>query len=280
MIAMLLAGALLAAPPVSDTTLSVRRGDVILIQNFSGSLDVRTWDRSEVDIEFRESKGVRFDVTRGGGRVEVRVADRKGRDRNREYVITVPTWLEMEIRGRDLDVTVTGLEAGLKVTSQEGDISIRDHSGTVVARSMDGLLEVSQSRGRFELTSLDDDVSVFDVRGELFIDTNDGDIEMVDVDASTVSASTMDGYIEFSGVVHSDGRYELVTHDGDITFAVQPGAEANVSVVTYHGEFETEFPIVLQRLESGRELNFDLGGGGARVRLQAFDGDIRLKRNR
>ncbi len=277
---MLLAGTLLAAPPVSDTTLSVRRGDVIVIQDFSGSLDVRTWNRAEVGIELEEPKGARFDVSRGGGRVEVRVSDRKGRSRNREYLISVPTWLQVEIRGRDLDVTVRGLEAGLSVTTQEGDISIRDHFGTVVARSMDGLLEVSASRGRFELTSLDEDVSLFDVQGELFINANDGDIEMVDVDASTVIASTIDGDIDFSGIIHPDGRYELVTHDGDITFAVQSGAEANVSVATYDGEFETEFPIVLQRMESRRELSFDLGGGGARVRLRAFDGAIRLRRNR
>ena len=33
-------------------------------------------------------------------------------------------------------------------------------------------------------------------------------------------------------------------------------------MATYDGEFETEFPIVLQRLESGRELRFELGEGG------------------
>jgi len=51
-------------------------------------------------------------------------------------------------------------------------------------------------------------------------------------------------------------------------------------VATYDGEFETEFPIVLQRLQSGREFHFELGEGGARVRLQAFDGTIRLMRSR
>ena len=278
MITALLTGLLASGPTPADTIVQVRRGDVIVIQNFYGDLDVRTWDRSEVGIEFEERRGAPFTIDRAGGRIEVRASDRKGRERNRSYVVSVPAWLEVEIRGRELDVTVEGLDAALAVTTREGDISIRDHSGEVVARTLEGVLEVRRSSGRFDLTSLDDDVSLVDVEGELYIDANDGDIDLVNVDAGIVSASTVDGNIDFSGTIYPDGEYELVTHDGDISFAVQADVEASVSVATYDGEFETEFPIVLQRLESGRELSFELGGGGARVRLQAFDGAIRLVR--
>ena len=279
MITALLTGLLAIAPPPTDTIVPVRRGDMIVIENFSGDLDVRTWDRSEVSIEFEERRGAPLAIDRVGGRIEVSASGRKGRERNLSYVVSVPAWLEVEIRGRELDVTVEGLEAALDVTTRDGDISVRDHSGEVVARTFEGVLEVRRSSGRFDLTSLDDDVSLYDVEGELYIDANDGDIELVDVDAGIVSANTVDGHIRFSGRIHPDGEYELVTHDGDISFAVQADAEADVSVATYDGEFETEFPIVLQRLESGKELRFELGGGGARVRLQAFDGAIRLMRN-
>ncbi len=279
MLTALIAGFMAVAPPPPDTTLSVRRGDVIVIENFWGDLDVQTWDRSEVSIEFEERRGAPIDIDRTGGRIEVRASDRKGRDRHRSYVVSVPAWLDVEIRGRELNVTVEGLEAALEVTTREGDIFVRDHRGEVVARTLEGYMEVRRSSGRFDLTSLDDDVSLYDIEGEVYVDANDGDIELVDVDAETVIANTVDGHIDFSGVVHPDGEYELVTHDGDITFAVQSDVEADVSVATYDGEFETDFPIMLQRLESGRELSFALGGGGARVRLQAFDGAIRLRHN-
>ena len=279
MITVLVTGLLVIAPPPTDTIVSVRRGDMIVIENFSGDLDVRTWDRSEVSIDFGGRRSAPFDIDRVGGRIEVRVSDRKGRERNRSYVVSVPAWLEVKIRGRGLNVTVEGLNAALEVTTTEGDISVRNHSGEVVARTLEGVLEVRRSSGRFDLTSLDDDVSLYDVAGEIYIDANDGDIELVDVDARIVYANTVDGDIDFSGRIHPDGEYELVTHDGDISFAVQRDAEAHVSVATYDGEFETDFPVLLQRLESGRELSFELGGGGARVRLQAFDGAIRLMRN-
>jgi DUF4097 and DUF4098 domain-containing protein YvlB len=278
MLTVLLTGLLVISPMPADTVVSVRRGDLIVIENFSGDLDVRTWDRSEVSIEFQERRGAPIDIERTGGRIQVTASDRKGRDRNRSYIVSVPAWLDVEIRGRELNVRVEGLEAGLDVTTREGDISVRDHTGEVVARTLDGFLEVRRSSGRFDLTSLDDDVSLFDVQGDVYVDANDGDIELVDVDAETLSANTVDGHIEFSGMIHPDGEYEFVTHDGDIVFAVPGDVEADVSVSTYDGELETDFPIMLQRLESGRELNFALGGGGARVRLQAFDGAIRLRR--
>ena len=68
--------------------------------------------------------------------------------------------------------------------------------------------------------------------------------------------------------------------DGEAVFATEVGVDAEFSVSTYDGEFETEFPVVLQSLQSRRELRFELGEGGASVRLQAFDGAIRLVRSR
>lgn len=259
-----------------DTVVSVQRGDLLRIENFSGDLLVRSWDRSEVSIEFDERRDSDLDVVRRAGVVEVRASQRKGRERNHSYVVSVPVWLPVEIRGGELDVRAEGLEARLEVGTREGDISVRNHSGDVLARTLDGVIDVRDSRGRFELRSLDDDVRVSNIQGDLFIEANDGDIEMLGVDARIVEAGTLEGDIDFSGVIQTGGLYELTTHDGDISFEVGAGAAAEFSVATYDGEFETEFLVSVQKLDRSRELNFELGGGGAQVRLQAFDGTIRL----
>ncbi len=212
--------------------------------------------------------------------MEVRASLRKGRDRNHVYYVSVPAWLPVEIRGDELDVRAEGLGTRLEVTTRDGDISVRNHSGDVVARTLDGVIDVRRSTGSFELRSLDDDIRVFDIEGDLFIEANDGNIEMIGIDAGVVDAGTMDGDIDFSGVIQTGGEYQLTTHDGDISFEVQPGVGAEFSVATYSGEFETELPVVLQRLEGGSELNFEMGGGGAQVSLRAFDGAIRLLEGR
>ena len=264
----------------SDTVVSVQRGDLLRIENFSGELLIQSWDRSEVHIEFDDRRDSDLEVSRRANRVEVRPSLRKGRDRNHVYVVSVPVWLPVEIRGAELDVRAEGLGTRLDVMTRDGDISVRNHSGDVVARTLDGVIDVSRSTGNFELRSLDDDVRVFDIQGDLFIEANDGDIQMIGIDAGVVDAGTMDGDIEFSGLIATGGEYQLTTHDGDISFEVPPGAGAEFSVATYSGEFETELPIVVQRLERGGELNFEVGGGGAQVHLRAFDGAIRLLQGR
>ena len=50
-------------------------------------------------------------------------------------------------------------------------------------------------------------------------------------------------------------------------------------MATFDGEFESEFPVVLQGLQSGGSFEFTLGEGGASLTLEAFDGEIRLLRD-
>ncbi len=53
---------------------------------------------------------------------------------------------------------------------------------------------------------------------------------------------------------------------------------ATVSVATFDGEFEADFPIQLERTEATRRFSFVLGNGSARLELHSFDGDIQLVR--
>ena len=192
-----------------DTVVSVQRGDLLRIENFSGELLIRSWDRSEVSFELDGRRDSDLEVSRRAGQVEVRASLRKGRDRNHVYFVSVPAWLPVEIRGAELDVRAEGLGTRLEVTTRDGDISVRNHSGDVVARTLDGVIDVRRSTGSFELRSLGDDVSVFDTEGDLFIEANDGDIEMIGIDAGVVDAGTMDGDIDFSGVMQTGGEYQL-----------------------------------------------------------------------
>ncbi len=59
---------------------------------------------------------------------------------------------------------------------------------------------------------------------------------------------------------------------------VPEGTNAEVSVATFDGEFETTFPIEITKAEASRRFSFMLGSGAARLELHSFDGDIRLVR--
>ncbi len=49
-------------------------------------------------------------------------------------------------------------------------------------------------------------------------------------------------------------------------------------VSTFDGDFESDFAVTMERFAAGKELRFTLGDGGAKLFLEAFDGNIRLRR--
>jgi Toastrack DUF4097 len=270
--------ALIGTIPAADTTLTVREGERLLLENFSGQVLVGTWERDEVWIEVEGADRLDFDVRSGGGEHRVRPADRKGRERSLGYRVRVPTWLALEVQGSELDVRVEDHEGGIDVRTMEGDITLIGVSGEVRARTLDGELVVDGAEGDLELFSLDDDVSVSRVSGTVRVEANDGSIYLEEMDARVVEAHTVDGDVSFSGVLRPGGKYDLGTHDGDIRFSPFGEPDARVSVSTFDGEFETEL-LVQMRSVSGGEFEFVLGNGSAEVRLEAFDGSIRLERS-
>ena len=53
---------------------------------------------------------------------------------------------------------------------------------------------------------------------------------------------------------------------------------ATVSVSTFNGEFESDFPVPLKETRKGKRFSFTLGGGSAQVSLESFQGTVRLVR--
>lgn len=263
----------------ADTTVSIERGQGVVIENFSGRLIVRAWDRPEVRLETEGRGEANVTVARSAHELSFR-AGRRRRSRSVTTVVRMPAWASLEVRGIELDVEVAGLTGGVSVRTVEGDIRLREVSGGVVARTVEGVLDVENVEGSLDLFSLDNDVWVSGARGDVRVETGDGDVHLSRIDSRSVEASAVDGEVEFEGVIRPDGRYELTTHDGDITLEVAESVSASFSVSTFDGDFTTEFPVVLSGLHSSRELRFTLGGGEATIIMRAFDGEVRLVRSR
>lgn len=278
MLATLLVLALAAPPAPADTVVDLRRGDRLIMENFSGTVLVRTWDRDALEVRGQPGDRAEVDVSRSGSRIVVRPAARRGRDREVDAVLRVPAWMGLEVGGRELDVGVVGVQGGVAVRNLEGDIDVEGTAGPLSLRTVDGEIRVRNHRGPVEARSRGDDVTLIGVVGNVEVVSGSGDLLLQDVDGSEVSAETLDGDVRFSGPIHRGGRYAISVHDGDAVVAVPAGAGLTASVATFDGEFSSEFPVVLQRYRGGRSFDFTLGDGGATLEIQVFDGEIRLIR--
>lgn len=268
-----------AAAAVRDTVVPLTRGDRVLIENPAGDLLVGTWDRSSLSVESASRETVSVDLVRTDGGVRVRIRERKGRSWSGVLRVTLPAWAALEARGREGEVTVEGVRGGIVVRTMDGPVRLRDVAGGVRVRTVEGSVLVDGVEGEVEVRGVDEGVRVYRARaGSISVHTVDGDVVLEDVEASGVDVSTVDGDLAFSGPLRAGGVYRLVTHDGDVTATVPGSPDARVTVSTFDGSFDSDFPVVVERFRGGELLSFTLGQGGAELQLEAFDGEIRLRR--
>jgi DUF4097 and DUF4098 domain-containing protein YvlB len=275
---MLLLLAALAAMPMqgTDTTVPVPPRARLGLDNFEGNVTVTTWNRSALRIQATHDDDTRIDVDVGGGVVQVRARSRYGPPEV-DYRITVPTDMTLEINCHSGDVKVAGSRGDLQVQTTEGGISVEGGRGRISLQSVEGDVSVTDGDGRISIGTVDGAITVRRSRGDLSLNAVDGPIEMDEVDASNVDASSVDGAITFSGTLRDNGHYRLSSHDGNVT-VMTPVVNAAVSVSTFDGDFVSDFPVTLNGVNERKRLNFTLGTGSARLELESFDGTVSLKK--
>jgi DUF4097 and DUF4098 domain-containing protein YvlB len=141
-----------------------------------------------------------------------------------------------------------------------------------------GSVSLTGAKGRLDVSSVNADVEVIGSSGEVTAETVNGDVTLDKVDATSVTATSLNGDVAYNGPIKSTGRYALSTHNGDVTVTVAEGTSASVSVSTFNGEFESAFPVTLTETRKGKRFNFTIGGGSAQVTLESFQGTIQLVR--
>lgn len=261
----------------TDTVVQLQRGDRVVVTGLSGSLSIEAVTGSELGVT-TERHTDRVAVRRSDGRVVVTAETRDGGRRPMDVSLTVPEWADIQVDGIDLDVSVRGGEGAVTVGTVDGDLRVEGTAGELRATTIEGEIVAEGTRGPVVLSSHADDITVLAPRGAVEASTLDGDIRIVDAASASVKAETQSGDIDFAGAVQRGGSYRFYLHSGDALLALPAELSARVRVSTFHGDFESDFPVVVSGFTSGRAFDFTVGGGDAEVVVEVFDGEIRLTR--
>lgn len=261
-----------------DTSITVRPGARFELTSLSGSVRVTSWNRAQIRV-VAETDGARVDVDGSGSGVSVRAIPRRG-DGDVDFTITVPLNTPVEVHAISADVTVSGVCGEASLNAVSGGVNLRCANGDVQVESVSGDVQASDVRGHLEISSTSGDVEVSGVRGDASARSVSGDVSLERVDGQEVRAETVSGDIGFSGPIHDGGRYGFHSHSGDVTVRPDGELSATVSVSTFSGDVESDWPMTINP-GSGmrpREWEFTVGGGGAKLILESFSGTIYLRR--
>jgi DUF4097 and DUF4098 domain-containing protein YvlB len=260
-----------------DTTLTLARGGIVELQGPDGTMIINGWDRNEVHIRASAEDGdLRVDAT--SSRVALRSIGMGHGDVR--YDVTVPFGSRLLLNGRSTDLSVRGTRGEVEAHTQNGDVDIAEATAVDV-NSLNGDVEL---RGveRVRLNLVSGDVRIDGVSGTVDAATVSGDVEMRNATSRAVSINSTSGDLAFHGSIDPSGRYEFSTHSGSVVMRLPADVSAAVSLQTYSGAIESDFPI---RLEPGatmgghpRTFDFRLGNGGARITARSFSGSVLLQR--
>ncbi|HWA40248.1 MAG TPA: DUF4097 family beta strand repeat-containing protein [Gemmatimonadales bacterium] len=261
-----------------DTSFAVRQGQRLEVDNFGGSITVTAGSDDRIRIT-AASSGDAFQVD--GGSITINVstsAGRYGGPGDAELTIQVPAWMELELSGNEVDISTRGMRNSVKANTVDGTIVIDGAEGSVDASSVEGDVTISNVKGRVQLNTVEGAVTLTNISGTAVeAETVDGDIEMTGVTTPNISANTVDGDISWSGSLAPTGSYRFATHDGDLMLRISGEPDATVSVDTFDGSLDSDWPVTLTGSQR-RRMTFTLGAGRARLELSSFDGRISLKR--
>lgn len=262
-----------------DTTVALARGGAVSLAIHDGEIAVTGWDRDEVRVSARAEGGVRFRATASRVTVEV---DGMRRGSDARFEITVPRGTRVSARAQSGDITIHGSRGTVEAGTQNGDIEIGDAVGRVEAGTLSGNVTIAKVEGDVKAGTVSGDVGVRDVKGEIEIGSVSGDIDVAATVARFVRVAATSGDLAYRGTIDPQGSYELATHSGDVEIALPQNVGAQISVSTWSGSVESEFPITLKPGEHGigsasaKRFTFEVGNGAARINLESFSGDITI----
>ena len=262
----------------ADTTLTARRGQRLEASVYAGSITVKTWSRDAVRIQADTRRKDHLDVSADGSTISVETSGKWGPAGNADVEITMPAWMAVEVSGVETDLHIEGCKCAVHAETVRGEVTVKGGEGNVSVQSVEGSVTVTDVNGRVEAQSVNESVTVERVTGDLAVQTVNGDVTLAAIKSGSVDASTVNGDITYDGTIQNGGRYELSTHQGDMTVTMPENANATVSVNTFNGTFESDYPVTLTGKNQRRKFSFTIGNGSARVDLESFGGDIRLAR--
>lgn len=263
--------------PQPDTTISVRPGTSLEIENFGGSIEVKTWDKNQVKIAAQHSLRDKVMIVRTGSALRLKVKSRRWVPATVTYRIVAPRWMKLELSGVNTDIDVQDSRADVRAETVQGDITLRGSTGFASLSSVQGGILAQNVHGRIEASSVNEGVRLTNVIGAIYAESVNGGIEIEGATSDSVEASTVNGPVTFEGLISDQGYYRFATHNGCIDVAMPEASNATLSVSTFSGGIDSSFPVTLKKVRSKR-FQTTLGNGKARFELESFQGTIFLRR--
>lgn len=273
------------AGPVDRTVKADANGEVE-ISNVSGTIDVRGWDRNEVQVTGHLGDDVeRLDVETSGGHTLVKVVLPRGRNNDGEAVleIKVPRMSSVEVSAVSADVSSKGVLGTQRLKSVSGEVTADISSPDSEVRSVSGDVTV-RGNGKvstLRLSSVSGNIDLLNAAGKLDLVTVSGDAQVIMGETNEVRARTTSGNFNLNAKLTNIGRIDTESVSGEITLRVSAPGSISTEIETFSGDIngclaQGKVERVSKYGPGSRLYIRGVEGGGATVRAKTLSGDVEI----
>ncbi len=258
------------------------------IETVPGTVTVEAWDRNEVEVKGSVRDDAKFSFTGTDGSLLVKVEwpkKRLGGNHLRQedcrLEIKAPAGVALSISTVSADVTVTGVSGSIEVESVSGDLRISADPRTISLESVSGDVDLTSTCRDVTVESVSGDIQARVGGGEARVATVSGNVSLEGDSFESLRLESVSGDIELSGELVAGARVKIECHSGDVDLRLKGDPSAEFQVSTFSGAIDSEFGGEAERTSRyapGEEYEMTVGGGSARVTIDAFSGTVRLRR--
>lgn len=287
-LSLLLAGVLplaaLARESTIDRTVPAEAGGTVEISNVSGTIDVRGWDRNEVQVTGHVGGDVeRVDVESNGGHTLVKVVLPRGHnsDGEADIEVRVPKGSTVEVGAVSSDVTSKGVLGTQRLKSVSGEINAEVSGDDSEVRSVSGDVTVRGSGKPISLhvSSVSGSLDLNNGAGKLDVVTVSGDATVNMGDTTEVRGRTTSGNLTINAKLARDGRVDVEGVSGDVKLRLSAPGGLSTEIESFSGDISgclaADKVERVSKYGPGTRLNLRaVEAGGPRVRAKTLSGDI------
>lgn len=285
----LMLGLLLALPALAeevDKTLDAAADGQVDVSNIAGSVTVRGWSRSQVEVTGSLGKNVEeliFERDDDTITIKVKVPRKSGRGIDSDLHISVPQNSSLDVGAVSADIDVSDVKGEQRLHTVSGDVTTESAGEDVMAESVSGDVEVSgdSKDGETDASTVSGDVTLFRVAGTVRAESVSGDVIVDEGSFDRVDLSTVNGELVFQSGLRKGGKLSAETVNGDVDVELVGDVSAKIDVSTFNGRIRNCFGPEAERTSKyapGWGLSFTEGDGDGRVDISTMNGGVNLCR--
>ncbi len=264
-----------------DTTVALANGGTLRVSVFAGRVNIVGTSGSSVRVRGVVEKG-QLRLRSRPTSVTLDTNPEGPRGGRADLDISVPFGTGIVLEGFSARVTISGVRGKANVETLSGSVEVTDAAGSVSVETLSGSVDLKSIKGDVRAESMSGRVIVTGVEGDVDGGSVSGRITITGARSKSVRAETVSGSVTYSGTFDPAGNYSLKSHSGTLRLGVPADVGATVSLQTFSGHVDSEFPVTLesgqQRRSNERRFEFKIGNGRSRIIAETFSGNVIIQR--